>query len=222
MGIKNAFMDEEILERLQKEFKVGRKTAIALSAGLDEAYYQYERMKGVLYNDMPIKQYRESIEAAYSAIRKFNISIKNIPESERSKLDAYYMDANNGDTLLHNLSFDSLDSISRIHAVSGMEIIAEKLEKAFAGAEDFIPASGQGGQNNQAKQYVFAVETLAQYFSEECPNYALSKSKNTMFYRYVQLWFEAFIDPNNPDRDVSRVLKHAFDNSQIKIKHDKG
>lgn len=215
-------MDEEILENLQKDLRVEKKTAIALSAGLDEAYYQYERMKGVLYNDMPIKQYRENIDAAYSAIRKLNIAIKNIPESERLKLDAYYMDANDGDILLHDLAFNNLDSNLRIHNVSGMEIIAEKLEKAFAGAENFIPASGKGGQNNQAKQYVFAVETLAQYFNEECPNYALSKSKNTKFYRYVQLWFESFIDQNNPDRDVTRILEHAFNNRQIKIKHDKG
>lgn len=100
---------------------------------------------------------------------------------------------------------------------SGLESVAERIEKTITLAQNDINKPGKGGAKRQGKEYIAAIEMLARYFSETFPALNLSQSKNSIFYKYVDIWF-SYINKTEK-QDISRHIANALNRSDIRLHH---
>ncbi len=68
-----------------------------------------------------------------------------------------------------------------------------------------------GNARRQGKEYIAAIEMLARWFSDECPDYKLSDTPNTPFYKYVQIWFQLYVEAFDIANSLNLVFEKYID-----------
>lgn len=212
--------DSEIIKLLENEFDVSERKIKELLAGLYDAFDYHKQVGGIYYSDTSVKEYKTNIQKAFDAIRRLNAALNNLPEAEKLLIDDYYREANNSDALMIHLADQVMIDTGKPQ--SGFALVSQRMEKALIIAEKNVIAPGAGNARREGKEYIAAIEMLARWFSDVFPNRKLSASPNTVFYKYVQIWFQCFIEPDDNDKDIRRHVRNALGHPNVMLYHVKG
>jgi hypothetical protein len=211
--------DSEIIEVLINELNVDEFQAKELLAGLYDALGHHKDVGAMYCGETTIKEYRANIQKAHDAIRKLNSALNSLPETDNLLLDDYYREANNSDMLMINLANESMLETGAPH--SGFQHVSQRMEKALGIAEQNIKVPGAGNARREGKEYIAAIEMLARWFSDVLAEHKLSETPNTFFYKYVQIWFQCLIDPEDNDKDIRRHVSNALKHPNVRLYHDR-
>ena len=200
--------NKSLIAKIRKRLNVNEKQASRLLQGLYDAHNCNEQSFGLYHYEIPLGQYKEELKRANTAIKSLNEALQLMPLSTRHTLDTLYYAANNRDQLLMQIDVGETRDGKGIQ--SGFEVIAEKMQEALLLTKQDVVTPGKGGGNIAAKKYIAAIEKMSEYFREVCPRNAISKSKTSKFYKYVQLWFSdiAKIYINDIERHIVNTLKY--------------
>lgn len=213
---KEASLKNRIIDDIQKYVKVSDKVALELYDGFIIARDSQQSYQGYYYRQIKDEQYFDSLTSLNDNIRKFNNTLKNIPQSERDGLDAYYLEANKTDPAI--LELMNISSVAPANVLDDILSKSLRIEEAIKLAEQKFVSVGTGGSSNNSRKHLAGIKELAQYFGNALPKNKISCSKGTKFNRYVQLWFYYFIDKQARDmRDVRTPIKTYLNFEKSKI-----
>ena len=196
------------LEREQyRDLEFGLSDALSYQEQIGEIYDPGKQIKEIkaelvrLRNNLINAQ--ESSNPKLWQARLMNV-IDQLPASVLKTLDIY-------DTKLKQARPTPLDS--------GFKILAMRLPDVDAfnvlmGALDALQADiitpGKGNARKQAKRHIPAIHCLAKWFKDALPGHAISADEKSLFYRYVEVYFNRYVDSVTPTRHI----KNAIDDYQ--------
>ncbi len=212
--------EKKLINHIKQEMRVGEQQARKLLAGLHDALGYHHDMGEMYCSEINVKDYKDTIQNAHDALKILNAALGNLSETNRLLIDDYYREANNSDKTMIDLA--NAEMFETGVPKSGFYQISQRMQNALEKAEENIKAPGAGNARRDGKKYIAAIEALRQNFLDVFPDKKPSASPETLFYRYVQIWFQCFVDPENPDKDVRRHISNALNHKENKVKHVKG
>lgn len=212
--------DLEIIELLKNEFDSTEHQIKGLLVGLHDALGYHQDMGEMYCSEISVKDYKATIQNAHDALKNLNVALGNLSETNRLLIDDYYREANESDMMMIDLA--NAEMFETGEPKSGFYKISQRMQNALEKAEENIKAPGAGNARLEGKKYIAAIKALKQNFLDVFPDKKPSASPETLFYRYVQIWFQCFVDPENPDKDVRRHISNALNHKENMVKHIKG
>jgi hypothetical protein len=211
--------DSEIIKLLEGEFDVSARQIQELLAGLKDAQNYHQDMGQMYCSQISIKDYKGTIQKAHDALKNLNTALGNLSDMDKLIIDDYYREANDSDALMIDLANEVMFKTGEPQ--SGFQQLSQRMQAALKIAEYNIRAPGAGGASRTGKEYIAAIEMLARWFSDAFPDYKVSATPNTPFYKYTQLWFQLFVDPDENDKDIRRHIANTLKHPHVRLQHDK-
>ena len=213
----------DLNERIRIDLNLSdKKTIQALVYGMQDATGYQEQLAEIHDHGMTLKEYREKITRLHNALAKLErdtadtegnlkraaSALQAIPARHRRLLDTVDKGFYFSEPWEPNISrFERVLCKLMKLSKSDRQRTAAQLRTIVQAVQKDVATPGQGGARKQAKRYTMAIQCLAQHFQEAMPRHPITAKPESLFSRYVTLWFEwRGLYVGQPDRHIQNAL----------------